>query len=85
MNDADIEAVMAWKNDQFMMEGTDLGALTRQMARWYDVEIIFEGKLPDKKFGGSVSRNVNLSTMLEALSENGIRNKIEENKVTIYE
>jgi len=83
MKDADLEAVMAWKNEQFMMKGTDLGTLTRQMARWYDIEIIFGGAMPDKKFGGSVSRNVNLKTILEALNENGIKNKIEGRTVTI--
>ena len=83
MKDADLEAIMAWKNEQFMMKGTDLGTLTRQMARLYDIEIIFAGTVPDKKFGGSVSRNVNLATILEALNENGIKNKIEGRTVTI--
>jgi ferric-dicitrate binding protein FerR (iron transport regulator) len=79
----DIEAVMAWKNDYFMMKGTDIGALARQMARWYDVQVVFGGEIPDRKFGGSISRNVNLSTMLEVLHESGINSRLEGKKVII--
>jgi ferric-dicitrate binding protein FerR (iron transport regulator) len=79
----DTLAVIAWKNENFMMKGTDLGALARQMARWYDIQVVFEGKVPDRKFGGSISRNVNLSTMLKALEESGIESQFEEGKVII--
>ncbi|WP_315821565.1 FecR family protein [Paraflavitalea speifideaquila] len=49
--DIDTQAVIAWKNENFMMKGTDIGALARQMARWYDIQVVFEGKVPDRKFG----------------------------------
>ncbi|AXY78041.1 DUF4974 domain-containing protein [Paraflavitalea soli] len=81
--DIDTGAVIAWKNDNFMMKGTDLGALARQMARWYDIQVMFEGKVPNRKFGGAISRNVNLSTMLKALEESGIESQFEEGKVII--
>ena len=77
----DMEAVIAWKNEYFMMKDVDLGMLARQMARWYDIEIVFEGKIPDKKFGGSINRNVNLSTLLKALKESGIQSRFEGKKV----
>lgn len=79
----DTQAVIAWKNENFMMKGTDLGALARQMARWYDIQVMFEGKVPNRKFGGSISRNVNLSTMLKALQESGIESEFEEGKLII--
>jgi ferric-dicitrate binding protein FerR (iron transport regulator) len=80
----DIEEVMAWKNEYFMMKATSLASLMRQMARWYDVEIVIKGSLTDKKFGGAISRNVNLSTMLEALKQNGVNSQINGRLVTIY-
>jgi hypothetical protein len=75
---------MAWKNEYFMMKATSLASLMRQMARWYDVEIVIKGSLTDKKFGGAISRNVNLSTMLEALKQNGVNSQINGRLVTIY-
>jgi transmembrane sensor len=69
---ADIDRVMAWRNGQFPLKGTDMAALMRQIARWYDVDIHFDGPVPEKTFGGSISRSVNLSAVLEALRENGV-------------
>jgi ferric-dicitrate binding protein FerR (iron transport regulator) len=80
----DLEEVMAWKNEYFMMKATSLASLMRQMARWYDVEVAIKGNLADKKFGGAISRNVNLSTMLEALRQNGVNSETNGRKVTIY-
>lgn len=83
VRNVDLEEVIAWKNEYFMMKDVDISTLARQMARWYDIEIVFEGKIPDRKFGGSISRNVNLSTMLKALNESGIQSRFEGKKVII--
>src|SRR4029079_1824861 len=80
---ADLEQVMAWKNGFFKMKGTDLVALMRQVARWYDIQFSFEGPQPQKSFGGSISRDVNLSDMLNALEQYGIHSRMEKGKVII--
>ncbi len=69
---ADTAAAVAWKNGRFPLKGTDMAALMRQIARWYDVDVHFDGPVPDKSFGGSISRNTNLSAVLLALKENGV-------------
>jgi len=79
----DIESTMAWKNGQFLLKGTDLAMLLRQMARWYDVDIIYENNIPPKKFGGSIARTVNLSTVIEALKQNGVNCKLDGRKLTV--
>jgi ferric-dicitrate binding protein FerR (iron transport regulator) len=84
LENVDLEEVMAWKNEYFMMKATSLASLMRQMSRWYDVEIIIKGNMADKKFGGAISRNVNLSTMLEALKQNGVNSETNGRIVTIY-
>jgi transmembrane sensor len=73
----DMESVMAWKNGLFQMKGTDLGSLMRQISRWYDVQVSFEGPLPKKSFGGSINRDLNLSDVLKALEQYGIRTRME--------
>ncbi|NML23119.1 DUF4974 domain-containing protein [Pseudoflavitalea sp. G-6-1-2] len=83
LHNIDTEAVIAWKNETFVMKGMDLDALARQMARWYDIQVVFESTVPDRKFGGTISRNVNLSTMLKALQESGIESRIENRRVII--
>lgn len=83
MTDIDTDAVIAWKNEHFTMKGMDMDALARQMARWYDVQVVFESQVPDKQFGGAISRNVSLGTMLKVLQESGIQCRMEQRKVVI--
>jgi len=79
----DLEQVMAWKNGQFVLKGTDVAALMRQVARWYDVDVVFNSKVPENKFGGTVNRDVNLSTVLQALKEYGVVCWLEGKKVIV--
>jgi transmembrane sensor len=40
----DIDAVMAWKNGRFQFEGAGIEEVMRQIARWYNLEVVYEGK-----------------------------------------
>ncbi len=74
---ADIESTMAWKNGQFILKGTDLAQLLRQVSRWYDVDIDNKNNHSTIKFGGSIARTVNLSTVMEALRIKGVNCRLE--------
>lgn len=62
----DIEETMAWKNGRFRFNGADIESIMRQVSRWYDVEIEYEGKIPGTISGGT-SRFVNVSKLLQIL------------------
>ncbi|GAB3699005.1 DUF4974 domain-containing protein [Spirosoma flavus] len=79
----DLEETIAWKNGQFQFKDTDLPTVMRQIARWYDVEVDFQGKLPDTKFRGKISRDVPLSQIFQILQLSGINFKIEGRKITV--
>lgn len=83
MDDVDVDAVMAWKNGFFSFDQTDFGAVMRQLARWYDVEIVYAGEVPNRKFGGGISRNTNLSEVLQILEESKIYFRIEGKKIIV--
>ncbi|GAB4046581.1 FecR family protein [Spirosoma litoris] len=80
---ADLEEAVAWKNGQFQFKDTDLPTIMRQISRWYDVEVDFQGKLPDTKFRGKISRDVPLSQIFQILQLSGINFKIEGRKITV--
>ena len=80
----DIEQVMAWKNGLFNFEGADLKTVLRQLGRWYDVDVIFEGNVPDRKFGGEMSRDLNLSQVLHSLEKLEIKFRIEGKKLIVH-
>lgn len=79
----DLEEVMAWKDGYFRMKGTDLASLMRQIARWYDVKVVYDTGVPKASFGGSINRDVNLSDVLKALEQYGIFSKLDHGKISI--
>jgi ferric-dicitrate binding protein FerR (iron transport regulator) len=79
----DIDQIIAWKNGQISLSNADLKMVMRQISRWYDVDVKYEGPISQKHFGGLVDRNVNLSAVLDFLEENGVRAKIRGREITI--
>jgi transmembrane sensor len=74
---ADIDKVMAWKNGVFNFEGASIREVMNQLERWYDITVIYEKGVPDIKFFGEISRNVNLTDLIDALKDVGVHFKIE--------
>lgn len=64
----DTEAAIGWKNGDIYFNDTDLKEVMRQLARWYDVDVDYKG-MPNKKLNGIISRNVDLSVVLEAIEQ----------------
>ena len=79
----DTSEVMAWKNGMFQFDEADISTVMRQVGRWYDVQVIFEGKLPADHFRGKIPRNVNASQVLQILALSGIDFKIEGKKIIL--
>jgi len=77
------DEAISWKNGFFQFQNDDLKTGMRQIARWYNVDIIYEGVVPAEKLDGKVYRNINLSKVLELLLGSDISYKIENRKVTI--
>jgi transmembrane sensor len=74
---------MAWKNGEFNFEGVNVEQAMRQISRWYDVEIIYEGGIPNITFMGGVSRSASLSTVLRALQKAGVSFTITGKKIVV--
>jgi len=80
VSDTDIDKVMAWKNGTFNFDNAGLSEVMKQLERWYDLEVVYEKGIPDIKFGGEMSRNVTLSSLLQALSEFRVHFRLEEGR-----
>jgi ferric-dicitrate binding protein FerR (iron transport regulator) len=77
INNADIEQVMAWKNGLFNFNHAEIKTVLQQLARWYDIDIRYEGNLPTGTFQGKITRDLNLSQVLKLLQEVEVRFSIE--------
>lgn len=71
-DNVDLEHIMAWKNGYFSFNATPLEEVLKQIARWYDVEVKYEGSIPNRKFGGKIHRNATIQQVLKILEESGI-------------
>lgn len=65
------EEVMAWKNGYFVFEEVDIKTILKSLARWYNVDITYNGKITSQKFGGTFSRSKDISELLNYLETLG--------------
>lgn len=83
VNTVDTDDVLAWTNGNFQFESAEIPLILREAARWYNVEIKYEGEVPQRRFSGSISRSVNLSELLKILKYTGINFKIEGKTIVV--
>lgn len=82
---ADIERNTDWKNGIFMFKNESLEGIMRKIARWYNVEIVYEQYAPRKEtFSGIVSRYDNVNKVLRRLELTGaVSFKIQGRKIMV--
>ena len=79
----DPDAIIAWKNGYFQFEKSDLQSVMRQISRWYDTDVSYNGAIPTKQYTGKIPRSVNAIKLIEMLSYSGIHCNIEHNQITV--
>jgi ferric-dicitrate binding protein FerR (iron transport regulator) len=82
-NDIDLSAIVAWKNGYFNFDNSDLKSVLRQLSRWYNVDVVYQGNIPKRVFGGEMQRDLNLSEVLKILEKNNVHFKIETDKLIV--
>jgi transmembrane sensor len=82
-NNIDLEKVMAWKNGEMILTHGDVHKLMQDISRWYDVDIEYQGTVPEGNFSGSVNRNVPLSSLLHVLKAYGIETELTRKKIIV--
>ena len=64
--EADTDQAVAWKNGLFQFESAEVKEVMRQVARWYDIDVHYEGRI-DEHFSGFIARNAPLTDVLHQL------------------
>lgn len=82
---ANIESALDWHRGDFVFDDEDFKATMREVARWYDVDIVFDPSAPDVLLpGGWISRSKNLSAVLKIMELTGkVHFKVEGRRVTV--
>ncbi|WP_341837193.1 FecR domain-containing protein [Chitinophaga pollutisoli] len=80
MRNANVDKAIAWKNGLFNFDGVELREMMRQLARWYDLEVVYEGNVPEVVFFGEMSRKLKLSDVLGGLERSNVHFRLEEGR-----
>ncbi len=84
VNKANIEEVIAWKEGRFRFDEMNIKPIMRQISRWYDVDIVYEGDLSGVSLSGSVPRKEKVTQLLRALEMSGrIKFELKGNQILV--
>lgn len=61
------DEAIAWVDGFISFNNTDLEAIMRKVARWYDIEVVYDGSIPKRRFTGGISKKAPLNELLQVL------------------
>lgn len=83
VRNVNVEEITAWKNGYFQFNRDDIQSVMKDIVRWYDVEVVYEGDIPEEQFVGKIRRSVTLSQVLKILEYSKVNFKIDGRKIII--
>jgi len=85
LNHVNVAEITAWKNGYFHFDNASLTSTMRQLARWYDVDVQYEGNVRDLPFNGmgKIQRNLPLSIVLKGLENDQVHFQLEGRKLIV--
>ena len=83
INLKDTNEAVAWKEGYFQFDEADIKTVMRQIERWYDVSVVYEGNLPNYRFGGEIERNLSLLQVLKVLEKTKVHFRLDGREVTV--
>lgn len=82
---ADTDEAVSWKEGYFQFNRAPLTDVMRQLQRWYDVEVRYEGNTGKREFWGKIPRNVPLSEALKILELSSIQYSMKGDTIIIHQ
>ncbi|MGV3528091.1 MAG: FecR family protein [Flavisolibacter sp.] len=81
--DADVNEAIAWKNGRFVFNSADVKTIMRQIARWYDLTVLYEGKIGTDTYSGVVGRDANITQVLKIMEEGGVHFEMDNKSIIV--
>ena len=81
---ANLDEVMGWKNGLFVFKSKSIQSIMKQVARWYDIEVVYQGSLHNQVYGGQISKYSNINDLLTKLELTGtVHFKVDGRRVVV--
>ncbi|ACT91977.1 FecR family protein [Dyadobacter fermentans] len=78
-------AVVAWKDGYFRFDNVGLPELMRQLARWYDMDVVYRAPAGEHEFVGQIARSAPLSKVLKILEMGDVHFRVEGKTIIVTE
>jgi len=72
VNTVEVEEYITWKDGFFYFNGDSPQEAFAQLSRWYDIAVVYRGKMPTVQFYGKIERNNSLGSLLKILEKAGL-------------
>ncbi|RKE43530.1 FecR family protein [Sphingobacterium detergens] len=70
-----IDQVLSWKSGQFCFDGTNTSEVFKEIARWYDIDVTYNGTSNAGQYSGKIPRNLSLDKLIQLLNYANIQTK----------
>jgi len=74
----DAEDVVGWTNGFIPVGGPDIDYTMRQISRWYDIKVEYQGRKPEVSFEGKLPRGATIENVIKLLNANNIKARLNE-------
>lgn len=82
-NNIDVDKEIAWTKGKFQFNSNTIQEIMLQLSRWYDVEVIYQGKVSSETFSAIIKRSSNISQVLKLMEASGVQFDIEGKKIYV--
>lgn len=79
----DTDNVAAWKEGFFRFDKVDLKTLMRDVARWYDIEVVYHGEVSNDTFVGKISRSEDIEEVIKILKAGRLNIELKGRKLIV--
>jgi transmembrane sensor len=84
VKEVNVEDAVAWKNGYFVYRNEDIYSIMAKAARWYDVDVEYQGAMKGKEFYGRGQRYEHINELLRNLELTGeVHFKVEGRSVVV--
>ncbi|HET7003804.1 MAG TPA: FecR family protein [Puia sp.] len=83
MRTGNLDDAIAWKNNRIIFHDAEIRTIMRQVARWYDVTVIYDGNIPDRKFSLDLPSDTDIYVLLRSLETQGLHFQVEKKTVIL--
>jgi len=81
--DVDVDEAVAWRFGYFQFSHENVRTVLKQLSRWYDVDVKYQGNVPQRSFGGKISRSNSLSQVLKTLEANDLHFRLQGREIIV--